>query len=323
MRVVEPLRRMFSDTDYPNLLMGLDAPDDAAVYQFSDELALIITLDFFTPIVDDPYTFGAIAAANAMSDVYAMGGEVLLALNICAFPSDLSEGIVSEILRGGAEKVKEAGGVIAGGHTVDDQEPKYGLAVVGTAHPKQIIGKAGARPGDRLVLTKPLGVGLITTAHKADVAKPEHVDAAVNIMLQLNRDASRAMSSAGVHAATDITGYALIGHAWEIAEQSGVGMRFHLSTLPFIEGALEYAEQFLFPAGTCWNEQCYGKHVRFAEGISDELRMLLFTPETSGGLLIAVPPTDLQALCDALRMANQQYWVIGEVIEGEAIEIVE
>ena len=321
-QVLRPLQNMFRAEDYPELLVGLEISDDAAVYKINDEVAVIQTLDFFTPVVDDPYDYGAIAAANAMSDVYAMGGEVVLALNICGFPPDLPPDVVTEILRGGAEKVAEAGGIIAGGHTLDDKEPKYGLAVMGFVHPDCVAAKAGARPGDVLILTKPLGVGIITTALKGQVAEPGHVEAAVESMKKLNRRAARLMQSVGVNACTDITGFALLGHAQEMAEKSGVGIRFHLEKLPFLEGARGYAEDWLFPGGACRNQEHYTPQVRFALGIPEEMQMLLFTPETSGGLLIAVPAEKLEELTTLFSAEGQEHWVIGEVVEGEGIEVV-
>jgi len=302
--------------------VGLATADDAAVYRLTEELAIIHTVDFFTPVVDEPYWYGAIAAANAMSDVYAMGGEVLLALNICAFPADMSPAIISEILRGGAEKVAEAGGVLAGGHTLDDKEPKYGLAVMGFVHPDCVLTKAGARPGDALILTKPLGAGIITTALKGQVADPAHVAAAVESMKRLNRDAARLIQQAGVHACTDITGFALLGHAQEMAEKSGVRLRFCLEELPFLEGARGYAEDWLFPGGTCRNQEHYAPQVRFASGIPEEMQMLLYTPETSGGLLIAVPSEKLEELIALFNTEGQEHWLIGEVVEGEGIEVI-
>jgi len=321
--ILRILKNNLANVDTSRLLAGLDSPDDAAVYKLDEETAIIFTVDFFTPIVDDPYAFGAIAAANAMSDVYAMGGEVLLAVNICAFPTDLPEHVICEILRGGVDKVNEAGGIIVGGHTVDDREPKYGLAVVGIVHPARVIKKAGALPSDILVLTKPIGSGLIATAAKAGIATKEHVEAAISTMMKLNKDTSKAMQAVGVHAATDITGFSLLGHALEMAQQSNVGLRIKLSSIPLIEGAVEYAKQFLFPAGTCSNEKAYGEHVKFAESIPQEMRMLLFTPETSGGLLIAVPDEKLNHLIDELTLRSVDYWLIGEVIEGEGIEVTE
>jgi len=316
------LREMFRAEEYPNLLVGLEVSDDAAIYKINDEVAVIQTLDFFPPVVDDPYDYGAIAAANAMSDVYAMGGEVVLALNICGFPPDLPSDVVAEILRGGAEKVAEAGGVLAGGHTLDDKEPKYGLAVMGFVHPDCVLTKAGARPGDALILTKPLGVGIITTALKGQVADPAHVAAAVESMKRLNRDAARLIQQVGVHACTDITGFALLGHTQEMAEKSGVGIRFCLEKLPFLEGARGYAEDWLFPGGTCRNQEHYAPQVRFASGIPEEMQMLLYTPETSGGLLIAVPSEKLEELIALFNTEGQEHWLIGEVVEGEGIEVV-
>jgi len=312
---------MFRSKEYPNLLVGLEVSDDAAVYRINGQVAVIHTLDFFPPIVDDPYDYGAIAAANAMSDVYAMGGEVVLALNICGFPSDMDPAIVAEILRGGAEKVAEAGGILAGGHTLDDKEPKYGLAVMGVVHPDRVLTKAGARPGDVLVLTKPLGVGIITTALKGGVADPAHVAAAVENMKRLNRDAARLIQQVGVHACTDITGFALLGHGYEMAEKSGVRLRFDIDRLPFLDGAIHYAEEWLFPGGTCRNQSAYEQWVDFAPDISEEMQMLLFTPETSGGLLIAVPPEKLKTLTTLFANEGHPWWVVGEVVEGKGIEI--
>jgi selenide,water dikinase len=318
-QVLRPLQNLFRSDQHPDLLVGLEISDDAAVYKISDDMAVIQTLDFFTPIVDDPYDYGAIAAANAMSDVYAMGGEVALALNICGFPPNLPHEIISEILRGGAEKVAEAGGVLAGGHTVDDDEPKYGLSVLGLIHPKRILTKAGAQPGDVLVLTKPLGVGIITTAFKGDVADPAHVAKAVESMKKLNRDAARLIQQVGVHACTDITGFALLGHGYEMAEKSEVSLRFQLNKLPFLEGAVKYAEDWLFPGGACRNQQFYQRWVEFAPDISEEMQMLLFTPETSGGLLIAVPPDRLDTLTNIFSSEGLSCWIIGDVAEGKGI----
>ena len=272
-------------------MVGLASPDDAAVYRINDHQALIFTTDFFTPVVDDPYTYGAIAAANAMSDIYAMGGQVVLALSIAAFPPRLPAAVIGEILRGAAERVAAAGGVIAGGHTIDDDEPKFGLAVMGTVHPSKVGKKGGARPGDWLLLTKPLGVGIITTAAKGDQADPAHLDGAIRSMVQLNRKAAELAQQVSFHAMTDITGFALLGHGYEMASQSGVRFRFELGRLPFLEGAEEYADQWLFPAGTCNNERTFEEHVSF-QGIADEIQQLLYTPETSGGLLIALPPDE-------------------------------
>jgi len=320
-QVLRPLSEMFLAKEYPNLLVGLEASDDAAVYRISDELAIILTVDFFAPVVDDPYDYGAIAAANAMSDVYAMGGEVILALNVCGFPIDMPSKVVSEILRGGAEKIAEAGAALAGGHTVIDKEPKYGLAVMGFVHPDHITTKAGAKAGDILILTKPLGMGIIAAALKMETAKPDHVKAAVEVMKTLNRKAARLMQQVGIDAVTDITGFALLGHAQEMAEKSGVGIVLNLDSLPFLEGAKEYAEDWIFPAGTGRNQECYASHVRFAPGVSKWMQMLLYTPETSGGLLVAVPEKRLGEFTALFDQEEQSYWVIGHVVEGKGIEV--
>jgi len=321
-QVLRPLQDLFPADKYPKLLVGLSISDDAAVYQINDEVAVVQTLDFFTPIVDDPYDYGAIAAANAMSDVYAMGGEVVLALNICGFPPDLPPEITTEILRGGGEKVAEAGGVLAGGHTVDDEEPKYGLSVMGVVHPEQVWTKAAARPGDMLVLTKPLGVGIITTALKADQAASAHVAAAVESMKKLNREAAELIRRTGARAVTDITGFALLGHGYEMAEKSGVRLRFHAEQLPFLEGAREYADMWLFPGGTCDNERAYEHAVTFAPEIEEEMRQLLYTPETSGGLLATVPPERIHDLTQLFDEAGHPCWIVGEVVEGEGIQVM-
>jgi selenide,water dikinase len=319
--VLRPLQEIFHEEDYPNLLVGLGSPDDAAVYKVSDDLALIFTTDFFTPVVDDPYTYGAIAAANAMSDVYAMGGQVVLALSIAAFPPRLPAQAISEILRGAAEKVAEAGGVIAGGHTIDDDEPKFGLAVMGTVQPGRVGKKGGARPGDLLLLTKPLGVGIITTAAKGDAADPAHLEAAIQSMLQLNGRAAGLAQQVTFHAMTDVTGFALLGHGYEMASQSGVRFRFYLDRLPFLPGAREYADLWLFPGGACNNQRTFEEFVSF-NGLEEEMQMLLFTPETSGGLLIALPPSEADRLETLCHGASQAVWRVGEVVEGQGIEVV-
>jgi selenide,water dikinase len=271
--------------------------------------------------VDDPYDYGAIAAANAMSDVYAMGGQVVLALNICGFPPSLPAEIVIEILRGGAEKVLEAGGVLGGGHTTDDKEPKYGLAVMGLVHPNRILTKGGAKPGDILALTKPLGVGIITTAAKGDAAEPAHVAAAIESMKKLNRLAASHLQQVGVHACTDVSGFSLLGHGYEMAEKSGVSLRFYVDRIPFLDGALRYAGESLFPGGTCRNQQFYARHVEFSPKVSDDMRQLLFTPETSGGLLVALPPDRVEAAKSLFADSGHLFWIIGEATEGRGLQI--
>ena len=312
---------MFPPADYPNLLVGLAVSDDAAVYRISDDLAIIQTVDFFTPVVDDPYTYGAIAAVNAMSDVYAMGGQVTLALNIACFPSNMPPDMISAILKGGADKVREAGGVVAGGHTVDDPEPKFGMAVMGTVDPRRMTTKGGALPGDMLLLTKPLGVGIITTAAKGDAAQPEHLEAAISSMLQSNRIGAELASHIEIHAMTDITGFALLGHASEMAEHSAVRLRVDSAHIPLLPGARDYAQRELFPGGTKRNSDYYGQAVRVSAGVPSDLVRLMYTPETSGGLLVAVAPAVLHDAQAFLTEHLQQAWVIGQVERGRGILI--
>ncbi len=298
--MLQPLRETFNENDHPNLLVGLGRADDAAVYQLDGQQAIISTTDFFPPVVDDPYDFGAIAAANALSDVYAMGGRVLFALNLVAFPEGLDKGILREILRGGAEKVAEAGGVIAGGHTVTDPEPKYGLAVTGIVDPARVKRKGGARDGDVLLLTKPLGVGVITTALKRDLTEPHEVAAAVESMKTLNRLAAEAAIAANASSMTDITGFGLLGHAREMAAQGAVDFHFEAAQLPWLEGTHKYGLQRVFPGGMGRNREHFGKFVSFSDQIDVSTRNMLWTPETSGGLLIAVAPAEVgtvQAIC--------------------------
>jgi selenide, water dikinase len=271
--------------------------------------------------VDDPYTYGAIAAANAMSDVYAMGGEVILALNICGFPFSLPEDVTTQILLGGAEKVAEAGGVLVGGHTIDAPEPLYGLSVMGRVHPNRVLTKAGARPGDILLLTKPLGVGIITTAAKKDAADEKHLNAAIHSMSQLNAHACRVIQEVGVHACTDVTGFSILGHAHEIAEKSGVRIHFTLDALPFLEGAQRYADEGLFPGGAHKNRRTYRDATTFNPAIEKATQLLLFTPETSGGLLCALPPDDAAAVMQQFAEAGQQVWEIGHVEEGSGLQV--
>jgi selenide,water dikinase len=297
--------------------------DDAAVWKLDDDRALIFTADFFTPVVDDPYDYGAIAAANALSDIYAMGGEPFLALNLAAFPADLPEEMIVSILRGSAEKVKESGAIIAGGHTVDDDEPKFGLAVLGQVHPSRIGTKAGAMPGDLLILTKPLGTGIITTAYKADEADLEHLAVATEWMKRLNKKAATALKSAALHAVTDITGFGLLGHGWEVASKSGVGLRIHYDALPFHPGAKHYADELLFPAMANNNQADYGAHVRFASRLEYEHQLLAFCPETSGGLFISLTPDEAEAFRQRYEAMGGQSWLIGEVVEGAPqIEVI-
>ena len=320
-QVLRPLQQMFLPADYPDMLIGLGSPDDAAVYRMDSERALIITADFFTPVVDNPYVFGAIAAANALSDVYAMGGEPLVAINLVAFPPELPD-VLAEVLRGGAEKVREAGIALAGGHTIRDQEPKYGLAVVGFAHPDRLMTKGGARPGDQLFLTKPLGTGVIVTAFKRDRAEPAYLEKAVNWMITLNQKSGRIAHELRITTGTDITGFGLLGHGWEMAQASGVGMRLCLKDIPLMEGALEYARQNFFSAGSRCNRDYFSPQVRFASGISEGEQMLLFDAQTSGGLLLAVPPDKVDRLIQGFTQERQPIWPIGEVVLEPGIEVI-
>lgn len=322
-QVLRPLQNLFTNGHHPELLVGLGLADDAAVYKVNNGQAIISTIDFFTPVVDDPYDYGAIAAANSMSDVYAMGGEVTFALNVGAFPASMDPAIITEILRGGAEKVIEAGAVIAGGHTVTDDEPKYGLAVTGLVHPERIFTKGGAKPGDVLVLTKPLGTGTISTALKQDLAQPAHVAEMVASMKRLNRTAAQAgQAVGGVKAATDITGFGLLGHSMEMAQASSCKFVFELNQIPLLDGATTYAAEFIFPGGASNNKMFFEKEVTFAPTIPDDRQWLLWDPQTSGGLLLAVPVerlTDFQRLC---AEQDQPAWVIGQVTSGNSIEVL-
>jgi selenide,water dikinase len=315
--VLRPLTGLFPVEEFPALLVSLSSPDDAAVYRLNAEQAVVSTVDFFPPVVDDSYAFGAIAAANAMSDVYAMGGDVLMAINLVAFPDHLDRAILSEILRGGAEKVREAGGVIAGGHTITDSEPKYGLAVTGIVHPERMTTKGGAQPGDMLVLTKQLGTGAITTALKNSQAEAEHVDAAVGSMCRLNRNASQAALRVGIHAMTDITGYSLLGHAHEMAHLSGADFHIRCHSLQWLPGAHQYAEQNIFPGGMGRNRSYFAQWVDFDDSIADTLQKLLFDPQTSGGLLIAVAPERADDLLADLAAGGDVAALIGEAQPGE------
>jgi selenide,water dikinase len=303
-------------------LIGLGEPDDAAVWRLDEARALVATTDFFTPVVDDPYDYGAIAAANALSDVYAMGGQPFMALNVAALPPDLPSEISAEILRGGAEKVREARAVLAGGHTIQDKEPKYGLIVLGLAHPDQMITKRGARPGDILLLSKPLGFGATTTAIKRGVAAEADIVEVVDWMKRLNKAASELAREHGVRGGTDITGFSLLGHAAEMAEASEVGMRFSLERIPLIRGARGYADEFIFPGGSFDNRLYFGERVHFAEGIDEVSQMLLFDAQTSGGLLLSTPAGQVESMLRRAEEMKQPLWVVGEVVAGSGIEVM-
>ena len=305
----------------PNLLVGFDKSDDASVYKVSDDLALVQTVDFFPPIADDPYLFGQIAATNALSDVYAMGGEPKLCLNIMAIPESMPKEAVHQLLRGGYDKVYEAGALITGGHSILDDEPKYGLAVTGFVHPDRVLTNAGARPGDVLLLTKPLGIGVLTTAAKADMASQEAIALAERLMTTLNKSARDAMVNYRVHACTDVTGFGLLGHACEMAQGSGVELELHVGDIDLIPEAVELARMGILPAGMYRNRA-------FAEGEVDagntELcrQDLLYDPQTAGGLLMAVNPADAEALLAELRRcvpSAQRIGSVGEYRGGKRI----
>ncbi len=314
--VLRPLEGIFGD-GIPNLLVGLGSADDAAVYQINQDQAIVATTDFFPPVVDDPYTFGAIAAANALSDIYAMGGTPLFCLNLVGFPDNLDTSILSDILRGGADKVRESGAAIAGGHTVTDAEPKYGLAAIGLVHPQRIWTKGGAQPADVLLLTKPLGTGLITTALKNQAALEEHVAAAVSSMATLNAAAARALRSSGsaVHACTDVTGFGLLGHALEMAQASGVQLIFRADAVPHLPGALDYAAAGYVPGGTGRNRDHVAAHVSFAEDVSEVLQLLFLDPQTSGGLLAAISAESVDDTMHALSAEGVHGYVIGRAAD--------
>ncbi len=300
-------------------MVGLD--DDAAVWRLSEDKAIVVTTDFFTPVVDTPYEYGAIAAANSLSDIYAMGGVPFLALNIAALPDQLPSEISSEILRGGAEKAREAGVIIAGGHTVKDKEPKYGLVAIGFIDPRKIISKGGLKAGDALVLTKPLGAGVTTTALKQEKARDEDIKEAITWMMRLNKTAGQLATEFDLRSGTDITGFSFLGHAMEMANASNVSLNIEYSKLPFLNGARHYAEQGIFPGGAFDNKNHFEASVTFDEKIEEPAQMLLFDPQTSGGLLLGVPPEKLDAFQKRAIELDQSIWVVGEVRAGKGIEV--
>ena len=312
---------------HADLLVGLGKSDDAAVYRINDEVAIVETVDFFPPIVDDPYTYGAVAAANAMSDVYAMGGQVLFALNIAGFPRDLPKEIIAAIFTGGADKVKEAGGVVVGGHTVVDAEPKYGLCVTGRVHPQRILIKGGLRPGQRLFLSKPLGTGVIATANKDGACSAEVLKAAVESMLRLNRAAAEVAMEAGAGGATDITGFGLLGHTGEMVEASGAGIAMRMKDLPLVPGALALAEKGHWSGGMKRNrrhvEATFGARGALAldPALSEAQIGLLYESETSGGLLFAVDPGKVSAVTEGFKRRGEPCWEIGAVTSDIRITV--
>ena len=299
------------------LIAGLNPPDDAAVYRVSDDLAIIGTLDFFPPLVDDPRTFGEIAAANALSDVFAMGGRVLFALSIAAFPEDLPRDVMTEIFAGASAKVREAGGTLAGGHTIRDPEPKYGLAVIGAVHPDRLLRKGGARPGDRLVLTKRLGTGILVSGARQGRTGEADLAAAIDGMRRLNRPASEALAGAGVCTATDVTGFGLLGHGLEMARSSGTRLVFEAAALPVLAGARALAVAGVETDGGANNRHFVAGSLQVENTVAPELVALAHDPQTSGGLLAAVPARLVEAVEHAFDDAGVERWWIGRV---EAVE---
>ena len=302
-------------------MVGLAGLDDAAVWRLSEDRGIVVTTDFFTPVVDDAYDYGSIAAANSLSDVYAMGGTPFLALNIAALPDDLPLEISSEILRGGAEKALEAGVVIAGGHTVKDKEPKYGLVAIGFLDPRTMLTKGGLKAGDILVLTKPLGTGVTTTALKQEKVEDVDILEAIDWMKRLNKTASQLAVEFGLRGGTDITGYSLLGHGLEMAEASGVALKLDFAAIPFTSGARKYAEKGAFAGGAIDNKKYFESRVGFSGSIDELSRMLLFDPQTSGGLLLGVPREKLDPFLARAKELVQPAWIVGEVRLGSGIQV--
>ena len=315
-RVLERLPKGPADE---NLLIGYDSKDDAAVYRISDDTAIVQTLDFFSPMVDDPYTFGKIAAANALSDIYAMGGEVKTALNIVCFPESMDLNVLGEIMRGGSEKVTEAGGTLAGGHSIADADVKYGLSVMGTVHPDKIYPNNQGRPGDKLILTKKLGVGIVCTANRVKEASDAAMEQAVASMTMLNKSASHICHSYEIHACTDVTGFGFLGHLHEMMDGK-LSCRIFADQIPVIKEALDYADEFLLTAAGQKNRNHVGEFVSF-ENVSFAMEEVLFDPQTSGGLLIAVESQQAEALFEELKQAGHPAAIVGEIISKAEKEI--
>ena len=319
--MLRPIKDIFDAASFPDLLVGLQEPDDAAVWRLDDEKAIVVTTDFFTPVVDDAYDYGAIAAANSLSDIYAMGGKPFLALNVAALPDNLPNEISSEIIRGGAEKAREAGVVIAGGHTVKDKEPKYGLIAIGFVHPQKMLNKSGLKVGDALILTKPLGFGVTTTALKREQADDADVLEAVNWMKQLNNKAGQLANEFDLRAGTDVTGFSLLGHAMEMADASGVALKLDFQNIPFISCARKYADMGCFAGGAFDNKLHFESKINFTNDIDEQNQMLLFDPQTSGGLLLGVPQKHLESFIARAGEIDQPVWVVGAVETGTGITV--
>jgi len=305
----------------PNLLIGFDSADDAAVYKVSDDIGVIQTVDFFPPMVEDPYTFGKIAATNALSDVYAMGGEVKTAMNIVCFPQSWDINMLGEILRGGSEKVIEAGGVLVGGHSINDVDVKYGLSVMGTVHPDKIYANNGGHPGDKLIITKKLGVGIISTAHRVGEATQEAMDQAIESMTSLNKYAAQCCKKYDIHGCTDITGFGFLGHLHEMVDGK-LSCKVYADQLPVFPEALEYADEFLLTAVAQQNRNHVGRHVQFDEDISFAMQEVMFDPQSSGGLLIVLPADQAEALLADIRALGVPSAIVGEMMEPGRKEII-
>jgi selenide,water dikinase len=320
--VLEEILQDFNVPKHPDLLVGIETRDDAGVFRLNEELALIQTIDFFTPMVDDPFVFGQIAAANAINDVYAMGGKPLLAMNLVCYPQCGDMNVLRQILGGGLTKIKEAGALLVGGHTVDDNEPKYGLSVSGLVHPEKVIDNSGACKGDLLFLTKPLGNGIISTAIKAEMASRESYDEAIKWMSMLNREACEVMQEVGINAATDITGFGLVGHLYEMAKGSNVQVEIYADKVRFMTGALEYADLGLIPGGAYSNRNYLVEKINYVEEIDTTLSDLLFSPETAGGLLISVNESKAHDLIKAMENRKSTCFMIGRVLSDNKKGII-
>lgn len=304
-----------------NLIVGIETSDDAAVYKLNDEMATIQTLDFFTPVVDDPYTYGQIAAANSLSDVYAMGGKPIMALNIVCFPTCLSMDILGEILRGGADKVIEAGAVVVGGHTVDDNEPKFGLSVTGLVHPQKILKNCGCKVGEVIILTKPLGTGIINTAIKGEVASKEAYNTAVEVMATLNKYAAEIITKYSISACTDITGFGIMGHGYEMASGSNVTLKLFKDKIPYINEAKEYAEMGLVPEGS-YNNRTYLQGKYELRDVPEWMEDILFDPQTSGGLLFSCSEEESEKILKELNELKLKSSIVGKVLPYKESYIV-
>lgn len=320
--VLDSVLKNLPQFEDPNLLVGFDKKDDACVYKVSDDKVVIQTVDFFPPMVDDPYTFGQVAATNALSDVYAMGGDPALAMNLLCFPSCLNPSIMHDTLQGGYSKIKEAGAVVAGGHTIADPTPKYGLCVSGFAHPKDILTNSNAKTGDVLVLTKPIGVGILNTANKAELLTQDKIKEVTNIMTTLNKYAKESFKGLTVHACTDITGFSLIGHGYEMAGGSNKTIELFSNNIPIIPDALEYAKMGILPEGMYNNLEYLKDIFRITNGVTQEMQDVLLDPQTSGGLLLSMPEKDAKEYLSRMEIYTPYTRIIGQVIDKQDYSII-